>query len=532
MAFVSVTFLIFLLIVCVVYFLVPKKYQWVWLLIASYTFYLFSGVKMLFFLLLTTVTTFYTGRILGKINSESKSYVAANKETLTREEKKEYKEIQTKKKRKVLALCLVLNLGILVFLKYYNFLSGSINSALSVFSIRDALPAFHLLLPLGISFYTFQAASYIIDVYRGKYEPDTNLGKFALFVSFFPQIIQGPISRYDQLAHQLTEEHSFDYDRVTQGLQLILWGFIKKMVLADRVALLVNHVFSHYQSYSGVTLFLGSACYGIQVYADFSAGMDIARGVAQIMGIEMTLNFERPYFATSVAEFWRRWHITLGAWMRDYVFYSLSLSKAFNHLGKRTKKLLGNDIGKAFPTFLAMFIAFFLVGIWHGSSWKYVAYGIWNGGIISGSILLESTYEKIRTLFRVNTECFSWRFFQIVRTFFLMSIGRVFSRANSFMDSLRYIKRMFSSLDPSVLLNGSLYKLGMTQKNMEIFIGMLFILLIVGILQESGMKIRETLAKQNLYFRWGIYIGAFVLLLVFGIYGPGYSSSEFIYQQF
>lgn len=389
MAFVSGSFLVFLFLVFAVYFLTPKKYQWVILLLASYIFYAFSGVKLLFFLVLTTMVTFLTGRLLGSVNQQTSQYLAAQKKSLSREEKKEYKNGQTTKKRRILFCAVLVNLGILIFLKYFNFLAGNVNSVISLFGSDAKIPVLNLLLPLGISFYTLQSIAYVVDVYRGKYEPDGNIAKFALFMSYFPQIVQGPIARYDQLAHQLYESHKFEYNRVTQGAQLILWGFIKKLVIADRLAVIVNPIFDNYQNYGGILLFIAAAGYGFQVYADFSGGMDIARGVSQILGIDLVLNFERPYFARSLAEFWRRWHITLGSWMKDYVFYPLSLSKQFSKLGKATRKVLGNYIGKKLPTFLSMFIVFMLVGVWHGSSWKYVGYGLWNAVIIVSSILLE-----------------------------------------------------------------------------------------------------------------------------------------------
>ena len=311
MAFVSGSFLIFILLVCIVYFLVPKKMQWLVLLVASYIFYAFSGIKLLIFLLLTTVVTFYTGRWLGKVNEQTSAYLDAEKKNLTREEKKVYKNKQVSRKRKILLCAILINFGVLIFLKYFNFMADNINAVIGLFTTNAQIPVLNLLLPLGISFYTLQSVGYVVDVYRGKYEPDPNLPKFALFMSFFPQIVQGPIARYDQLAHQLYEQHHFEYNRVTQGIQLILWGFIKKLVIADRLAIIVDQIFNNYQSYEGIMLFIAGAGYGFQVYADFSGGMDIARGVSQILGIDLVLNFERPYFARSISEFWRRWHITL-----------------------------------------------------------------------------------------------------------------------------------------------------------------------------------------------------------------------------
>lgn len=532
MAFVSGTFIVFLLITCFIYFIVPKKYQWIVLLIASYIFYVFSGLKLLFFLLLTTAVTFITGRQLGAVNKKTSDYLEINKKNITREDKKEFKNQQTKTKRRILLIAILVNFGILIFLKYFNFLAGNVNSVLSIFTNNTKIPVLNLLLPLGISFYTLQSVGYVVDVYRGKYKPDNNIARFALFMSFFPQIVQGPIARYDQLAHQLFEEHNFKYDRVAQGAQLILWGFIKKLVIADRLAIIVDPIFNNYQNYGGILLFIAAAGYGFQVYADFSGGMDIARGAAQILGIDLVLNFERPYFARSISEFWRRWHITLGSWMKDYVFYPLSLSKQFSKLGKATRKILGNYIGKKLPTFLSMFIVFVLVGVWHGSSWKYVGYGIWNAVIIVSSILLEPFYIYLAQKCHINTECFSWRFFQMIRTFFLGSLGRYFSRGLSFMVAIDMMKRTFTEFNPWVLFDGTLLNLGLDIYNILIIIFMIIFMLFVGILQEKGIHIRQTLSCQNLYFRWMVYVGAIVLLLVIGIYGPGYSATEFIYQQF
>lgn len=532
MDFISATFIVFVVILAGVYFVAPDKVKWLALLAGSYIFYMASSVKLLVFLIFTTAVTFVCGLVLGDMNNKLAAYLKEHKQELTKEEKKVLKNQTSKKKRYVVALAVLINLGLLVFLKYFNFIGGNLNSLLLRFGVERTIPTLNLLLPLGISFYTLQSIAYIVDLYRGKYQPDRNFLKFSLFMSFFPQIIQGPIARYDQLAHQLYEPHKFEYTRVTQGVQLILWGFMKKLILADRLAVAVNLIFDNPESYEGFLLFFAAAGYGLQVYADFSGGMDIARGAAQILGIQLELNFERPYFSTSISDFWRRWHITLGSWMKDYVFYPLSLSKAFAKLGKRTRKIFGNYVGKKLPTFLSFFIVFLLVGVWHGSSWKYVAYGIWNGTIIVSSILLEPFYEKCLEKCHVNTKCFSWKFFQIVRTFILCSFGRFFSRAISCMTAVDMIKRTLTNPNPWVFFDGSFLELGLEYKDFYVLYIAILVLLVVGIMQEKGIHIREKIAEQNLYFRWMIYIGAVVAVLVYGNYGSGYSASEFIYQQF
>ncbi|MEH2944976.1 MBOAT family O-acyltransferase [Lachnospiraceae bacterium KK002] len=532
MDFISVTFMIFILILICLYFLVPDKYKWMVLLAGSYVFYAFSGIKLMIFLIFTTGVTFVSGRKLGDINEESSRYLKEHKADLTRDEKKQYKSQITARKKRIVTAAVVVNLGILIFLKYFNFIAKNINLVIGQFGVTEKVPLLNLLLPLGISFYTLQSIAYIVDLYRGKYQADRNFLKFALFMSFFPQIIQGPIARYDQLASQLYEPHKFDYTRVTQGFQLVLWGYMKKLILADRLAVAVNFIFDDPAPHEGFILFFAAAGYGLQVYADFSGGMDIARGVSQVLGIELALNFERPYFAKSVEEFWRRWHITLGSWMRDYVFYPLSLSKNFANLGKRTRKIFGNYIGKKLPTFLSMFIVFLLVGVWHGSSWKYVAYGIWNGVIIVSSILLEPVYQKMAQKCGMDTESAGWKFFQMFRTFVLCSFGRFFSRGKTCMKAIDMFIRALAFPNPWVFFNGGFLNFGLSYKDYNVIFISILVLLVVGIMQERGVHIREKIAEQHICFRWVIYLGAVLTLLVFGYYGGGYSASEFIYQQF
>ena len=531
MTLLSIEFAVLWAVTTVLYFIFPLKYRWTVLLASSFVFYFYGGISTGYFMIFTIICIYAIALWLDSYNNKQKKYLADNPQ-LTRDEKKAYKLSVQHKKRMILALGLVICFSFLVFLKYFNFLSSQTFSILGLFGLKAKAPKIDLALPLGISFYTLQATSYIIDVYRGKTQAEKNFAKVALFVSFFPQIIQGPIGRFKDLAPQLYEGHRFDPVRFKHGMELALWGFIKKLTIAEYIGVVADTVFNSYSQYAGFVIFLGSVAYGFQVYADFSGGMDIIGGIAQIYGVEMATNFERPYFARSIAEFWRRWHITLGAWMRDYVFYPLSLSKAFANMGRKTRKVFGTYIGKMLPTFLASFISFMLVGIWHGSSWKYVAYGLWNSVIITGSILLEPVYKKVLGKLKVNTECFSWQLFQIIRTFILVSIGRIFSRADSFMDSLRMLKRMFSEFNPWVLTDGTLLKLGLNEKQLFLVFVMLLVLLVVGIMQEKGLHLREKLDEQNVLFRWVVVILAVAFLAVYGAYGASFSAAEFVYQQF
>lgn len=530
MDFVSLVFLIFVAATALVYFLVPSRVRWVVLLAASYIFFWLNSHYLVLVLFFATVVTFVTGKAVYAINSKGDRYIKEHMD-LPRKERSAYKEKVKKQAKSVLLVGVIIVLGILLFLKYYNFFADNANVILKHFGI--GMPHLGLLLPLGISFYTLQAIAYMVDVYRGKLVPDTNLAKFMLFMSFFPQIVQGPIPRHEQLAEQLYEGHDFDYTRVTYGAQLILWGFMKKLIFADMLGVPVDQVFNNYQEYTGLILFFAAAGYGIQVYADFSGGMDIARGVAQIFGIDLVLNFEQPYFSNSIENFWRRWHITLGSWMRDYIFYPLSLSKSFGNLSKKARKVFGNYIGKRLPAFLAMFIVFILVGVWHGAEWKYIAYGIYNGIFIVMGIILEEKYAQARERIGIDADSISWRYFQIFRSFILISIGRYFSRGLGFMHALRMMKlTLVEWYDLSFLLDGSLNELGLDPAHWMLMFICILVLFGVDVLHEKGIHIRETIAKQHIIFRWFIYIAAVVILLIFGTYGPEYDSGAFIYEQF
>lgn len=531
MTFVSFPFILFVALTALVYFSVPKRFQWCVLLAASYAFFWLNSGWLLLTMFGTTAVTYLIAHGIFKAYANGKQYLREHADSLSSGMRKAFKE-QTKRKAKyILILGVVIDLGILLFLKYFNFFANNSNKLLRLAGIE--IPTLKLLLPIGISFYTLQAIAYMADVYRNKIEPDRNPGKFMLFMSYFPQIVQGPIARYSQLAHQLYDSHRFDYKRCTLGIQLILWGWMKKLLIGDRLAIPVNRIFDNYKQYTGPIVFLGAILYGIQVYADFSGGMDMARGVSQIFGIELELNFRQPYFSTSIEDFWRRWHITLGGWMRDYIFYPLSLSKTFAALSRKSRKIVGQSVGKKLPAFLAMFIVYFLVGFWHGPEWKYVAYGIWNGTFIVAGIMLEEVYNKAREKCGIRADSFSWKGFQMFRTFILMSLGRLFSRGAGFRAAVYMFARMTEKwYDLSFIVDGSLIDLGLDTANWFLLLIAVFVLFAVDCLHERGVQIRESIARQNIVFRWIIYYAAILAILIFGIYGPAYDSASFIYEQF
>ncbi len=535
MAYTSLGFLAFLGLVILVYYLVPKKYQWAVLLTASYTFYLFSGVAQLAFILGTTAVTYFAALNMQKKRDAYKAELAAIGHGITREQKQELKKIVGNKIRRVQFASVIAVLLVLAVVKYLNFAIENVNSLFTLFKYDASLPLVNIIVPLGISFYSFQAMGYLIDIGRGRYAAEKHFGRMALFLSFFPSIVQGPINRYGDLGVQFNEEHDFDYDNLKFGAQLMLWGFFKKMVIADRAAPVVSEIFSsNYADYNGSVYFFGMLMYALQIYCDFSGGIDIARGAAQTLGINLPQNFERPYFSTSVADYWRRWHATLGAWMREYVFYPVMLSKPLTKISKALRKAGKAKLAKLVPSVITPFVVFFLIGVWHGANWKYVAFGLYNATIVASSVALAPYFKKAIEKLHINTEAFSWKLFTIVRTFLVLGISKILVKSPGLEAALHIIKSIFTEVDFDFVfgLDGKIFSLGVDEKNMFVLFVAVLVLLGVSILQENGMKVRETLSKQNIVFRWAVYFIALIFVLVFGIYGPAYNAADFIYQAY
>lgn len=526
----SLYFVAFVAIVCILYYIFPKKAKWIVLLIASYIYYFLASNKLIVFLLFTTLSIYLTALLLGRIDNKTKEKC---KEIEEKELKKKIKHKAKTKKKWVVFLAILINFGFLACLKYFNFIAGNLNSLFALFHFQIEIPFQKFILPLGISYYTLQAVSYVIDVYREKYPPDKNIGRVALFVSFFPQIVEGPIGRYEHLAHQLYEPHKFEYKNLKFGAQLMLWGYFKKMVIADRAGLFVNEVFGHYANYSGITIVLAIVLYTVQIYAEFSGCMDIVRGTAQMMGIEMAENFKRPFFSTSVQEFWRRWHITLGAWLKDYIFYPISFSKFTMHLTNGAKKIFKNTyLSKLIPAAFALFFVWLGNGIWHGASWKYIFYGLYYYIIMLIGMLLEPLSNKLLEFLKVNTKAFSYRLWQIIRTTIVVLIGMMIFRSHRLLDAWKMFCSIFTWQGIGSLFDGSLFNIGCIPHDFIVLMIGIILMFVVGLLQEKGYHIRERIAKQNLPFRWLLYYAVIFAIIIFGVYGPGYAASDFIYGQF
>ena len=350
-----------------------------------------------------------------------------------------------------------------------------------------------------------------------------------MFVSFFPQLLQGPIGRYERLGEQLYEGHAYDLKNIQFGLQRILWGMLKKMVLADRVNAAVTLIFNNYWNYGGWINVFGVILYSIQLYADFSGGIDITIGIAQMFGITMDENFRQPYFSRSIGEFWRRWHITLGTWMKDYIFYPFSLSRCMNKFGKWCKKTFGNNVGKLLPVSLANLLVFFIVGIWHGAAWKYIMYGMYNGVIIAASGMLAPVYARIHESLHINPKSWWYQVFCIIRTFILVNIGFYFDMAPDLHAANVMLSDTVTKAHLSQISMATVKAVGLTAQDLIIVAAGCIIIFVVSVLKEKGIKIREAVASRNIVLRWFIYI-VFIMFIL--IYGSTSTTSDFIYANF
>ena len=494
MIFNSADFLIFFPIVILFYFLVPKKLRYIWLLGASLYFYMCWNVKYVILLLISILTTWLAGYLVHKIQN-----------TLAR--------------KWILAACLIVNIGILFFFKYFDFFLDSLNKVLSNVGIQAVESSFSVLLPVGISFYTFQALGYIIDVYRGNIEAEKNPLRYALFVSFFPQLVAGPIERSENLLSQVRNVDKmkiWNYENVTNGLTLMVWGLFVKMVIADRVAILVNTVFDGAYLYGTVALVAGALGFALQIYCDFMGYSTIAIGAAKVMGFTLMENFDTPYFATSISDFWRRWHISLSTWFRDYVYIPLG--------GNRCSKI---------RKYFNLMVTFGVSGLWHGANWTYVFWGFLHGVYQVVGDITKPFRQKLCKKTNAKTESFSFKLAQIVGTFALVDFAWIFFRADSLGIAVNYCKRMFTKWDPWSLFNGEIYNLGLDRFEFNVLVIAAVVLLLVDLIRYCKKQmITEFLQEQCIWFRWGVILALIFATIIYGMYGIQFESSQFIYFQF
>ncbi len=524
MQFTSYAFIILWMAVFALYYLCPKKMQWYLLLAASVIFYSIGLKGIPLGLLLTGVTTYGCGLYL-------KGNLAREKEERSRcgdkESKKALKAVYQKKRKRVQALYILCNLGVLVCYKY----------AVIAVPVIERLTGSHVgflekvVMPLGISFYTLTAISYVIDAGRENCEVETNFLKVILFLSYFPAVTQGPFNRFAQMKEQFEKEHVFEYDRMLRGIQRFVWGAFKKMVIADRLGIFVDRVYGTESSVVAGSIYIcATVFYMLQLYADFSGYIDMASGISETFDIVLPDNFKRPYFSKSVAEFWRRWHITLGTWFKDYVMFSFVMSGVGRKISK-TCKNKWKGLGRQVTPIIGTLLVWFFTGIWHGRTVSYMLWGVYYGVIMSMSLILEPSFGVWKRKLHIE-EGRIWSVVCMIRTWLIVFVADVLIRSVSLAQAGAIYASFVTRLNIRSVLSKEFTSYGLNKYEFLLLFMVLLIWLAVSLAEERGVDVRTYLAGRPAVIRWGCYYGIVLLLLFTGIYGGGYDTAVFMYQSF
>lgn len=547
--FTSYEFIIFMLALFVFYYIIPKKWQWCLLLFASFAFYYTAGKWYPIFITITAITIYVTAEVIGWLDTRAEvsiKKVAGTQESpfgrkeknniqqieikeLTREERKAQKNALKRKKKIILIICLLVNLGILAALKYSNFVIDNINRF--IHESEKELSYTEWILPMGISFYTFQAIGYLLDVYWGKMKPQKNFFRFLLFISFFPQLIQGPISRYGDLCKTLYKEHKPDWKQIKFGLERICWGYFKKLVIADRIAVAVGVLSEESEYYTGAWVIVLMLFYAVQLYGDFTGGIDITIGIAQVLGIRMEENFIRPFFSKNIAEYWRRWHISMGTWFRDYVFYPCSISRPLKAITSFCKKHFGKQAARRVSVYISTVLVWLATGIWHGAAWSFVAWGLTNGVIILLSEELTPLYKKFHNQFPSIDKNQGYKVFQVFRTFCLLCCIRLFDNYGGVKITIKQFVHMFTKFWLHPISQQELLDLGLAAGD--------YLIVAVGVLLMFAVSffgrkesVREQISRKPYTVKYAVYMVLILTVILFGKYGITYDARQFIYNQF
>ncbi len=519
MIFTDYLYLPLVLITALVYFVVPLSVRWFILLAASVVFYYSWGIELMPFLLGAVLVAWLAALQIEKIyekNAEKLKGLSGNN--------KERAAFQQKVKNKckaVLWIAVVLIFGTLIFTKTEKFIFNTFN-----------ITNISILVPLGISYYSMSLVSYVADVYWKREKAEKNFLKLLLFAMFFPKIVEGPISKHKLIGEQLNRGNEFDYKHFCFGLQLIIWGYFKKLVIADRIDQFVSPVFANYKSYHGSVLLVAAVFSAFDIYCDFSGCIDMALGTAEIFGIKMEDNFKRPFFAKSASEYWKRWHITLGNWTRDYVYMPILISPTLHKVSAKVKKSFGARAGKAVSSLVPLYCVWFLTGLWHGTGIDYVVWGMYWGTIMAISSVFEPEIKKFTTKLGFNTSGKGYQRFMMIRTFFIFVGGRVLTLPGDLHASFGIVKRVLLNFGAWDLVDGTLYTIGMERPDFIFSIIFLLILYYVDRKQEDGVIFRECIAEMPIVRRWAFYLLAVAVVLIFGVYGAGYNAGSFVYMNF
>ena len=517
MLFTSTDFMLFFAIVFALYYVIPPKLQqllqWRLLLLASGFFYYMTGAENLIYIGITIVTTYVASLFIAKLQEKQSAFLKSHKQnpdsTLSKAEIKAYKSKNNTTRLLLLTACLLVNFGLLGIVKV---------SGLAV---------------LGISFYIFRSMSYIIDLNRGKFTNQKDPFKFALFVSFFPLILQGPIARYDETAPALFGGNRFSFKKASFGFQRILWGVFKKMVIADRLSVALTPLFGEPDEYRGIYVLIAIFFYAITLYADFTGGIDITIGIGEALGIPIVENFNRPFLSRNIFEYWRRWHITMGRWFREYLFYPLSVCKPMLKFGGFTRKYFG-EFGKRLPVYIVTLVTWFSTGIWHGVSWNFVVWGLLNGIVIIISQELEPLYKKFNSKFAF-TQTRGYACFEIFRTFWMMCFIRSYDCYEGVRTTFFAHISVFSDFRLGKFMADGLSGLGLDKYDYMVVAGGVFVLLISSFIKSKigeSVSVREWLSAKPMPLRFTVYGILLFGIIIFGVYGFGYDAGHFIYTRF
>ncbi len=507
MDFTSNLFILFLCVTLAVYYIVPRKMQWIILLIASFAFYAMADLRAMVFLVLACVLTYAVGRGIAKARSM------------------EDKTAGKAASKRVFRCGLIGLLGILAVVKYTNFVLSTFGMITGV-----SMPVLKIILPVGISYYTFMAIGYLLDIYWGREQAEMNPFKLALFLSYFPHIMQGPIGKYQKLGPQFMQEHKPTLENFRYGFIRILWGLFKTMLLSAWAGVYSSAIFANQEAYSHSIIF-GILLFGLELYCNFAGATDMIIGVSALFGITLDENFNQPFFATSMGDFWRRWHMSLGVWMKDYVMYPLTLSKGLNKVGKQARKIIGRRKGRLIPMCLTSIIVFLVVGIWHGAGWSFILWGLYNGFLVALGSLFQEDFTKIKKALHINDKAKWYRCFMIARNFLLVNLGWYIDMYEKPGDIIRLLKYSFQKPMLSEMLTISSGKLGVAYTPyalLTICIGVA-LLFIVGVYRERGVKIVPELAKLPGAVQ---FVMAFVFLFLIVAFCPMMQAGGFIYAQF
>lgn len=505
-------FAVFLPIVIVVYQLTPSRYRFIVLLAADYVFFMLISGKLVLYLVSTTLLTHYIGLWMERADMVE---VCDKKAVM-------------KTRRRILAFGVIVCLMILIVLKYTNFLGITLSGILRKFGSRWYFKSMRFLVPVGLSFYTLQAISYMTDVYRRTIKAEPNLAKIALYMSFFPQIMEGPIARFGETAEALYSGRGIEFDNLKFGYQRIVWGLFKKIVVADRIYPAVTNIFENYASYDGSIALFGAVCYTTQLYMEFSGSIDIVIGAGEIFGVRLPENFRQPFLAKNASDFWHRWHITLGTFFKDYIFYPVSLAKPVKNFAKKVKKVCGKNVSKFVAPTVALFCVWFCNGLWHGANWTFIFYGMYYFVLIFIENILEEPVRKITDRLHINRESFGYRALQFVKLVPIVVIGELFFRADTLKDGFMMLGKIFTDFHITQLTH-LIVKLGMDAYDICVVVLGIVTVSVVGILKEKHIDIRKKIAGWNVVPRWIVWYAAVIIIVVLGAYGSGYAAVDLIY---